>query len=100
MTAYSPISDDQPRKLLDTVDGLTLALDGRKRRGKIEVDLNWTGAEGSGVDIIRNNQPLVTVGSTTSSYTDITGLKGSQTLVYQVCRDDMQNCSAPTSITF
>lgn len=75
-----------------TPDGLALSGSGYKRRGKAYADLVWVGGGSSpDVEILRStNGSAATLISRTAhsaggSYTDATGLGGSNTFVYLIC---------------
>jgi subtilisin family serine protease len=78
--------------------GLSLSASGRKVKGVNVVDLAWSGAGGSTVDVFRDGTSLVSV-SGASSYTDVTGDKGGATYTYQVC-DAPSSCSAVVTVAF
>jgi hypothetical protein len=75
-----------------TPDGLSLTGRGYKRRGKAHADLVWLGGGSAAeVELFRSvNGGAVTLldrvrHSAGGSYTDNTGLNGSNTITYQVC---------------
>jgi serine protease len=68
-------------------------------RGRHTVDLSWTGATSSNVDIYRNGVLIVTI-LDEGSYTDSTGGRGPATYTYQVCNADSQTCSNQATVTF
>jgi len=78
---------------------ITLSLSGSKSRGKHVVDLVWSGATSSNVDVNRDSGLLATVPDS-GSYTDNTGNKGGRTYTYQVCEAGSSTCSVEVSITF
>jgi PKD repeat protein len=78
---------------------ITLSLNGRKSRGKHEVDLSWGGTTAASVEIYRDGPLLVTVANT-GAYTDRTGNKGGRTYDYQVCEAGTAICSAVVSVTY
>ena len=63
------------------------------------MDLSWSGATGSNVDIYRNGPILVSVPNT-GSYTDSTGQKGHGTFTYRVCEAGTQTCSNNATVNF
>ena len=85
-----------------TSDGIALSSSGRKSRGKIIVDLTWTGGGStSTVDIWRSLDggafQKIASGVANANggwYSDATGLKGGHTLVYQVCSPAPDQASA------
>jgi len=64
------------------------------------VDLVWSGATSTNVDIYRNGVVIATVPSNPGSYTDNTGQKGRATFTYQVCEAGTQNCSNQVTVRF
>jgi len=75
-----------------TPDGISLSGRGYKRRGKAHADLTWVGgSSASEVELFRsvNGQSASLLDrvahSGGGSYTDNTGLSGSNTITYQVC---------------
>ena len=79
---------------------ITLTASGHKVHGFDTVDLSWSGATSSMVDIYRNGVLIATVPNTPSSYTDNTGQKGRATFTYQVCNAGTQNCSNQVTVRF
>jgi hypothetical protein len=63
------------------------------------VDLSWTGATSSNVDIYRNDVLIVTT-LNEGFYTDSPGGRGPATYTYQVCNADSQSCSNQATVTF
>jgi serine protease len=70
-----------------------------KSKGRTSFDLTWTGANGSHVDIIRNN---ITVAkpANTGDYLDNTSVRGSGVVDYQVCETASSTCSATISVVY
>jgi len=79
---------------------ITLTASGRKVHGFDTVDLSWSGATSSMVDIYRNGVVIATVPNAPGSYTDNTGQKGRATFIYQVCEAGSGNCSNQVTIKF
>jgi len=77
---------------------ITLSATGRKVRGFDTVDLSWSGATLSSVDIHRNGV-IVTVPNN-PPYTDNTGQKGPATFTYQVCNAGTETCSNNVTVNF
>jgi subtilisin family serine protease len=77
--------------------GITLAANGYKQRGLIFVDLSWSGASGA-VDVYRNGAIVATTSS--STYTDATGLRGGPTLTYVVCLTGSSTCSNAVTASY
>lgn len=63
------------------------------------VDLNWSGATSSSVDIYRNGSRIATV-SNNGSYTDQFSRRASGTFKYKVCVAGNQQCSNEATISF
>ncbi len=76
---------------------IALSADGYKVRGVRYVDLSWTGAAGTQVNIYRDGVLIATVDNT-GSYTDNLG-RTSGTFVYKVCETDGSACSNEASAT-
>jgi len=83
-----------------TPGAITLAANGHKVHGFDTVDLSWSGATSSMVDIYRNGVVIATVPSAPGSYTDNTGQKGRATFTYKVCEAGTQNCSNQVTVRF
>ena len=78
--------------------GITLSTRGYKVRGSAKVDLAWSGATGSTVDVIRNSVKVATPANS-GAYTDTLG-KVTGSFSYQVCNTGTTVCSPPSSVTF
>jgi hypothetical protein len=63
------------------------------------VDLNWSGATSSRVDIYRNGSRITTV-SNTGGYTDQFNRRATGTFRYKVCGAGSQECSNEAAISF
>jgi hypothetical protein len=68
-------------------------------QGRLTVDLAWSGATSSTVDIYRNGTRIVTVPNN-GLYTDSTGARGHATYTYKVCNAGTQTCSNQVTVTF
>jgi hypothetical protein len=79
---------------------ITLTASGRKVHGVDTVDLSWSGATSSSVDIYRNGLIIATVPANQGSYTDSTGQKGHAIFTYKVCNAGTQTCSNDATVTF
>lgn len=78
---------------------VSLSASGYKSKGKSFVDLSWSGASTSNVDIYRNGT-LVSTTSNSGSYTDSLG-RTSGTFTYSVCEAGSTTaCSADQSVSF
>ena len=78
--------------------GLDLSASWFKQKGRVVVDLNWTGSSAP-MDVYRGGG-LIAAGVSGSSYRDETGLKGGGTLVYQVCESGGGACSNEVTVNY
>jgi subtilisin family serine protease len=76
---------------------ITVDASGYRAKGKNKVDVTWSGAATSSVDIYRNGS-LRTTTSNDGVYTDSFKAYGSFT--YKVCDQDTNNCSAEVTVNF
>jgi len=76
---------------------ITLTASGYKSRGALYVDLAWSGATGTNVDIYRDGA-LITTTANDGAYTDNPG-RGSGTFTYKVCEEGSSSCSNEVTIT-
>jgi PKD repeat protein len=81
--------------------GGTISLSGSsyKVKGMVSVDLTWSGATSSSVDVFRNGSKVATTANG-GSYTDQTGLKGGGSLTYRVCNAGTSTCSDDVTVTY
>ena len=63
------------------------------------VDLSWSGATSSQVDIYRDGVVRVTT-TNDGLYTDSTGDRGQATYIYKVCEAGTMTCSNQVTVTF
>src|ERR1043166_3872354 len=77
----------------------TLSARGYKVQGRHTVDLSWSGATSSNVDVYRNNV-LVATTLNDGFYTDSPGGRGKATYTYRVCNAGTQTCSNNATVTF
>ena len=77
----------------------TLTARGYKVRGRHTVDLSWTGATSSNVDIYRNGV-LIVITPNDGFYTDSPGGRGRATYTYRVCNAGSQTCSNQATVNF
>lgn len=82
-----------------TADDISLTVNGYKSKGLQAVDLNWTNATGSSVDIFRNGS-IITTTANDGAYTDSLNTKGSGNYSYQVCESSTTTCSTSMSVIF
>jgi hypothetical protein len=78
---------------------ITLTARGYKVHGRPTVDLSWTGATSSNVDIYRNGALILTT-LNDGFYTDSTDGRGHATYTYQVCNAGSQTCSNQATVRF
>lgn len=78
--------------------GITLSTRGYKVRGSARVDLTWSGATGSTVDVLRNGTKVASPANS-GAYTDVLG-KVNGTFTYMVCNAGTSICSPASSVTF
>ena len=78
---------------------IALSASGYKQRGAHVVDLTWSGAGSSNVDVFRNGTLIATTAND-GAYTDATGNKGGATYVYQVCEAGTSTCSSQVTVVF
>jgi len=78
---------------------ITLTARGYKVHGRQTVDLSWSGATSTNVDIYRNGVLIVTTAND-GFYTDPVGGRGHATYTYQVCNAGSQTCSNQATVTF
>lgn len=77
---------------------ITVNVRGYKVKGVARVDLTWSGATGTTVDIQRNGV-VVTTTPNDGAHTDILG-KTSATFTYRVCHTGTTTCSSGASVNF
>lgn len=80
-------------------DDIALSASGYKVRGVHHVDLTWSGASSSSVDVVRNGS-VVTTTPNDGAHTDNTGNRGGATYTYQVCEAGTSTCSNTATVTF
>lgn len=92
-TVTASVTDSGGKSASDSIDvtvtpvgggGITLSTNAYKVKGRVRVDLSWSGASGGTVEIYRDGS-LLTTTANDGAYTDNTGLKGSGSLTYQIC---------------
>jgi hypothetical protein len=83
-----------------TPDGMNLAANGYKVKGKQVVDLAWSGSSASSFDIYRDGSPIAQAVSG-NAYTDDIGAKGGGSYQYQVCEaGSSADCSNTVQVVF
>ena len=78
---------------------ITLTARGYKVRGQQMVDLSWTGATSSNVDVYRNGVVVATTPNDGFD-TDSPGGRGHASYTYIVCNAGTQSCSNQVTVTF
>jgi PKD repeat protein len=76
-----------------------LSARGYKVKGNQRVDLTWSGATGSNVDVYRNGVKVITTAND-GFHTDPINKKGSATYTHKVCQAGTSVCSNTTTTTF
>jgi extracellular elastinolytic metalloproteinase len=79
--------------------GITLSGTGVKVKGVRNVDLTWSGATSTTVDVFRNGV-VVTTTANDGAYRDAVGGKGGGSFTYKVCEAGTSTCSNTITITF
>lgn len=77
---------------------VALSANGYSSKGKKYVDLSWSGATTSNVDVYRNGS-LVTTTANDGAWTDSLG-RTSGTFSYEVCEENSSVCSATVQVSF
>ncbi len=81
-------------------DEVSLSASGYKSKGTAYVDLSWSGAATSTVDVYRNGTLVGSVANT-NSYTDTITTKGGGSYTYQVCEAQSTTvCSNNSTVVF
>jgi subtilisin family serine protease len=79
-------------------DGIALSANAYKVQGLQKVDLTWSGATSTSVDVFRNSVKITVANS--GSYTDPINARGGGSYTYQVCEADASTCSNSVTVTF
>jgi subtilisin family serine protease len=79
--------------------GFTLSATGYKVRGRQSVDLVWSGATSTNVDVFRDGA-LLTTTANDGSYTDSIGAVGGGSYTYHLCEAGTTTCSNSVTVTF
>ena len=83
--------------------GISLTATGRKPKGLQTVDLSWSGAGSTDVDVYRNGIIIATLANNANAlntYTDNINKKGSGTYTYKVCEATTSTCSNEATVVF
>jgi hypothetical protein len=78
---------------------ITLSARGYRVHRRERVDLSWSGAASSNVDIYRNGVVIATVPNN-GFYTDSIGARGPGSYTYQVCEENTATCSNEVTVQF
>jgi Zn-dependent metalloprotease len=78
---------------------IVLETDGYKVKGVRRVDLTWTGATGSNVDVYLGSS-IVATPQNTGAFTHMLGGKGPGTFTYKVCNTGTTTCSNVSTVAF
>ena len=98
--APSPTETPSPTPTPTATPGpITLGATGRKVGGVNTVDLTWSGATSTNIDVTRNGILIATVPNT-GAYTDSTNTRGRATFTYRVCQAGTQTCSNDATVRF
>jgi PKD repeat protein len=82
-----------------TTEGITLSATSYKVKGSQAVDLTWSGANGTNVDVFRSSTKISVPNS--GSYTDNINAKGGGSYTYKVCETGSTTaCSKSVTVTF
>ena len=82
-----------------TPANIVLATLGYKVRGRMMVDLTWTGTTVAEVDIVRDDVVIATP-TNIGAYTDDVNRRGGGSFTYQVCEAATSSCSNQSVVTF
>ncbi|ABZ75544.1 peptidase S8 and S53 subtilisin kexin sedolisin [Shewanella halifaxensis HAW-EB4] len=82
-----------------TGDGLSVTTNHYKQKGVKIVELSFSGAAGSSIDVYRNGTQIDSA-SSAATYTDTITSKGGGTYTYKACDSGTSTCSADVSVTF
>lgn len=78
---------------------ISLSATGRKIKGVQYVDLAWSGATSTSIDIWRNGVKFLTTPND-GTHTDNTGTKGGGSYTYKVCEAGTTTCSPDRTVVF
>lgn len=78
---------------------ITLSAVGYKVKGRHHIDLSWSGATSTNVDIYRNGSKIVTTAND-GAYTDATDNRGWGNYTYEVCEEGTSTCSNSVTVIF
>ncbi|MBW3582520.1 MAG: S8 family serine peptidase, partial [Euryarchaeota archaeon] len=96
-------ASDTESKAVDVVDtggsGISLSANGFKVKGGHHVDLTWSGATSTNVDVYRDGSVIATTAND-GAYTDAIGAKGGGSYTHKVCEAGTSTCSNSVTTTF
>jgi len=98
-SGYSNTASAQTDTQSSTGATIQLNTSGYKVRGSQMVDLGWSGALSSAMDIYREGSRIATVANS-GSYTDDLQVKGGGSYQYEVCEASSTTCSDPRTVVF
>lgn len=78
---------------------IVLSASGYKAQGLQKVDLSWSGATSTNVDIYRDGSIIITTAND-GEYTDNINSRGGGSYTYQLCEEATTTCSNETTVTF
>lgn len=78
---------------------ISLSATGYKQKGLQKVDLSWSGATSTNVDVFRNGT-IITTTANDGAYTDNINVSGGGTYTYKVCEAGTSVCSNDATVTF
>lgn len=82
-----------------TTGGISLSATGYKRQGTQHVDLAWSGAASTNVDVYRDGAVIATIAND-GAFTDSIGARGGGSYAYKVCEAGTATCSNEATVTF
>jgi PKD repeat protein len=92
-------SDAQDVTVTEPTGGITLTATGYKVRGRQNVDLTWSGATSTNVDVYRDGAIIASTPND-GAYTDNINQVGGGSYVYQVCEEGTSTCSNTATVVF
>ncbi len=92
-------SASQDVSVSDGTADITLSTSGSKVRGRHQIDLSWSGATSTDVDVYRNGS-LLTTTANDGTFTDATNNRGGATYTHQVCEAGTSTCSSEVTTVF
>ena len=78
---------------------ITLSANGYKVKGRHNIDLSWSGATSTNVDIYRDGVLIATTAND-GAYTDSTNNRGGGSYTYSVCEAGTSTCSDSVTVNF